>query len=654
MTFDVDGYTVTGGTLNYNNVDPDPVEDPITDTDRGIMVRTGTATIASDVVSTNGLSKSGDGTLVLSGSNKINGTLNIEGGHLVATAPGALNGVTNLFMQDDLQLADDSRIVTEVSVDLGGATLSVVELMINTPGSNSLSNGTVSVSGTALLGQGTINAVLDGAGALRKTLSYTATLNGRNTLTGPVNVQTGALVIGATGGLTNAETITINSGATFSVDGDGNAVSDTATINNSGTFELTGSDETVGAIFGAGNVALNENTLTINQDSQIKGVVSGSGDIVFQGTGFLALRNNNTMTGTLYNTGGGSIDNRGEFVGDIHNENGSLSNGSWINGTIENSGSFTNNNAVNGELINKAGGTVTNGAWIFGHVTNELGATFNEQGNSGSYGQGVTNNGTFNINGAAFGLTGGTFENNNILNNNSGNAITFFVGTGGNLVNNGTINGGTSGITLSGDAFTIGAGSTLTNVTIDVDNLTTDMDYDIQGTTDYNFTNNATATVVANANFSGGDLTNTDTLNVSGGNLEGVGQLTNAGTINLGVDGVGPRILSAESLTNTGTIDFQNGSILTVTQADTNNDGYITAVGGTISQTAGDFNNLENGEVRFTGNVGRSLLVENGVLRNAGMLAVEGGTLVVESGGGRVGEKRHNRFRHCCDFRRDW
>lgn len=633
ITFDVDGYTVTGGTLNYTNTDPDPVTDPITDTDRGIMVRTGTATIASDIVSTTGLTKAGSGTLVLSGSNSISGTLRVQGGHLVATAPDALTGISELILQDSLELADDDRTLTTVTADLGGATVNVTQFAIQGYGATAVSNGTVNFSNLAQIGNAVVDTVLTGTGNVEALVGGSATMNQINTYTGSTNIGgSNEIIVSDTGAIRSSTDIT-NAGQLQVNGAAGDGLADDAVIQNTGTFTLTGSDETVGAILGTGNVALNDNTLMLNEDSEIDGVISGSGDLVFQGDGYLALGGNNTMTGSLYNTGGGNIDNRGEFVGDIHNVDGHLANGSWIDGTIENSGSFTNNNVVNGDLINKAGGTVTNGAWIFGHVTNELGATFNEQGNSGSYGQGVTNNGTFNINGTAFGLTGGTFENNNILNNNSGGAIVFTVGTGGSLVNNGTINGGTGGITLNGDAFTIGTGSTLNNVTIDVDNLTADINYDLSGTTGYNFTNNATAAVVADADFGGGDLTNTDRLDVSGGDLTGVGELHNTGEVNIG-DGTA-RVLEASSVTNEGTINVNDGSTLRGTGNTTNNSGVVNVDGGgTLEEVTGDYNNLAGGTVNFNGTDPKTFDVQTGVITNAGDLNFNGGVTTVNSAGG--------------------
>lgn len=164
ITFDVDGYMVTGGTLNYTNTDPAPVEDPITDTDNGIMVRTGKATIASNIISTTGLSKAGDGTLVLSGSNAISGTLHVRGGHLVATAPDALTGISALILQDSLELADDDRILTAVTADLGGATVNVTQFAIQGYGETTVSNGTVNFSNLAQIGNALVDTVLTGTG----------------------------------------------------------------------------------------------------------------------------------------------------------------------------------------------------------------------------------------------------------------------------------------------------------------------------------------------------------------------------------------------------------------------------------------------------------------------------------------------------------
>ncbi|ASM74311.1 outer membrane protein IcsA autotransporter [Pseudosulfitobacter pseudonitzschiae] len=341
ITFQTDGYTITGDALTFS---------PISGT--GVTVATGTATIASDITSTTGFNKAGNGTLVLSGSNSLAGTLNVSRGNLVATNANALSDVTNFTMQSTN---------SALNVDLGGGTLSVTNLNVNSPGSSSLNNGILSVSGLAQLGYSTINAVLDGAGEFRKLLSYTTTLNGVNTLTGAVNVNQGQLVIGATGSILNTSGTTIAAGGTLNVNGaGGNAISDTGTIDNSGNFILTGSDETVGSIFGSGNINLNGNTLTTGNasDAAISGVISGTGELVKQGSGVLTLSGTNTYSGgTAINNGTVTTDNVSALgTGTVAVNGGSLNLASDLStGTLTGTGDVTNG----GHLLTVGGNNVS-------------------------------------------------------------------------------------------------------------------------------------------------------------------------------------------------------------------------------------------------------------------------------------------------------
>ncbi len=585
ITFQTGGYTVTGGALNYTN------------SGNGITTSGGTTTIASDITSTTGLQKSGDGTLVLSGANTITGQLNLARGNLTATNADVFDDVTSIFAQSSNSI---------INLDLGGASASVSNLSFNAQGSSSLSNGTVDVSNLVIVGYGNINTTLTGTARIEKQLIGTTTFNAVNTISGPLDIRAGRVRVSSTGSLGGITDIEIRAGV-LEVDGGGNnALNDAALIDNSGILRLTGSDETVGGIFGAGDVELNDNDLTFGDatDREIAGAVSGTGDFIYQGTGALTMSGDSTMTGDMVNIGGGTY----------------ILSGSTTGGVVNTDGTFDNSGAI--------GGTVSNGA---------LG-TFNALAGS-TYGGDIDNDGQFNIGASSFALNG-VFTNNGTVTNTSGATIAFAVGTGANFINNGTLDGGAgaSEILLTGDAYTIGATSQiLGNVTIDVDNLTTNADFDISGTTDYNFTNNATATVVADANFSGGDLTNTDTVNVSDGNLIGVGVLDNTGTVNIG-DGAGTaRTLEAETITNAGIINVNGGSSLIGTGNTTNNSGVVNiAGGGSLVELVGDYNNEATGEVNFNDAGPKTFDVQTGIITNEGDLNFNGGVTTVNSAGGAI------------------
>jgi fibronectin-binding autotransporter adhesin len=275
ITFATDGYQVTGGALSYANAGT------------GIAVATGTATIGSDMTSTTGLTKTGDGALTLSGSNSISGTLDLARGSLTAANAGALAGVSTLVAQS---------ASSAIHLDLGGATLSVGDVILNAPGASTIENGTVSFSTLAQIGYyDTIDVVLAGTGELRKTLPYTATLIAASTHTGVTNVTDGTLVLSGAGALASP-TVNISAPGTLRTDGGGLAPG--ATVTTAGTFTANG-DETIAALAQTGGMV--DGTGTISTTSytmsggELAGTVSSSGAKLLNGGG--------TISGTLTGAG---------------------------------------------------------------------------------------------------------------------------------------------------------------------------------------------------------------------------------------------------------------------------------------------------------------------------------------------------------------
>ena len=148
ITVETDGYLLTGGALSFNATGAS-----------GVTVETGTTTIASDITSTNGFDKDGAGTLVLSGSNSLSGTLSVSQGNLVATNPNALSGITYMIIRD-------SGALTPVSINLGGADVTVSGFILQGNGATGMSNGTVTFSSLGEFGNATIDTILAGTGGV--------------------------------------------------------------------------------------------------------------------------------------------------------------------------------------------------------------------------------------------------------------------------------------------------------------------------------------------------------------------------------------------------------------------------------------------------------------------------------------------------------
>ncbi|TIX49717.1 hypothetical protein [Alteraurantiacibacter aquimixticola] len=610
LTFQTDGYAVTGGTVNF--VSPNT----------GITVETGVANIGSDITSATGLVKSGEGELILSGDLAINGALNLADGRLTFAGGGTVTGVTQVSAQSAF---------TSIHLDMGGADLNVQGLTLSA-GSSSFNNGTFTVSTITRLGTGESDFVLAGTGELLKAFATTFTLNGQSTLSGPVNVDGGELVISATGGLNNADAITIASGATLNVDGGGNnALSDTAIIDNSGTLELTGSDETIGAIFGSGNINLNANTLTFGDgtDREISGVISGSGVLDFSGSEQLVLSGNSTMTGTIAITGGGLVELTGSTMGGVSmTTNGTFDNFGTVSGNVYLEDGEFNNGEASGFTTGSVGGAV----WLNGAF-----ATFNNNQGSSVSGAVTVDNGTLYASGGTFGavtVNGGAMT---IFDDTVASSVTMNAGdidilsgwsltttlsmAGGTTNNDGTVTGtvtvtsgtfnngdvsGTPSGTVAGDVLINGAGGIFNNyIASDVTGTVTLDDDD-------------------------GNPSTGGTLNGDGGTFGDV--VVNDGTFNVNADA------AADNVTNNGGVVAIDGGGVTLTTNFVQAGGTTTiATGGVLDDTDGTVM-VSGGVIQNEGLIDDAVNIAGGEVQNngggtiSGLISVTGGTLTASGG----------------------
>lgn len=218
---------------------------------------------ANGGATTGALTKTGPGTLGLTGTNSYTGITTISAG--------------------TLQLGDT------------GATGSL------SPSSTIVNNGTFTIARNNAVIQGThfSGAPITGTGGFTQFGAGTTTLNAANTYLGLTAINAGTLVV--TGGAAIADT-----GAVF--------------INNvaGATLQLNAS-ETIGSLIGggltSGTVALGANTLTVGDDTSTlySGAITGAAGTLFkQGTGALTLNGSQTY-GTL--TANDGTTNVNSFVG---------------------------------------------------------------------------------------------------------------------------------------------------------------------------------------------------------------------------------------------------------------------------------------------------------------------------------------------------
>ncbi|WP_157772396.1 autotransporter-associated beta strand repeat-containing protein [Lacunisphaera limnophila] len=221
----------------------------------------------------NDLTKTGAGTLVLSGANTYTGSTTLAAGTLAISNENNLGANPGSFNAAQLNL-DGGTLRTQTSAVTINDTNRGVTL--------GAAGGTFET-----LSDLTIANVVDGSGTLAKTGAGVLTLSGTNTHSGAVALNQGTLT--ASGG---------------SALGDTSAV----TIANGATLNVSGSSETVGSIAGVAGSAVNlgsgATTLTVggnNASTTFAGVVAGgaSANLLKTGSGTLTMSGANTFDGNL-------------------------------------------------------------------------------------------------------------------------------------------------------------------------------------------------------------------------------------------------------------------------------------------------------------------------------------------------------------------
>jgi len=245
MQFVTDGYTLTGAPVLLGSQD------------NRIIVGNGsidsanvTATIASDLQGQTGFTKSGYGTLSLTGTNTYSGTTTVSEGTLALRDGGSINNSSDIFL-------------TGTAFDHG-------DLLINKSEQFTLGN---SISGIG-------EVVKDGTG--------TTVFAGNNTFSGGLTVKDGTAQAGVANTAFGAGSVKIKQGATLDLAGF------EASIGNLSAFDDTGA-------IGDGNITLGAGTLTLNQTlhGDFSGTISGTGglNLSTNSTASLSLTGQNDYSG---------------------------------------------------------------------------------------------------------------------------------------------------------------------------------------------------------------------------------------------------------------------------------------------------------------------------------------------------------------------
>jgi fibronectin-binding autotransporter adhesin len=274
---------------------------------------------------------------------------------LQTTGAVQVNG-GNAWVYRSNQIADTASVTINSGIDLralstltvnnggaivySGAITGAGALVKNGPG-ELLLNGTANYTGGTTINNGTLRgttASLQGnfSGSSSGILLFDQTTSGNYT-----GNLSGAIIIGQTMNSGNILTLSgtnTHSGATFVLSGEHRAGSLTAFSPNSiyelgnnasAELHLNGHTLTIGGLRGGGATGGNVNlaggnlTITQNTSATYAGAITGTGSVIKNGTGTLALSGANTFNGTLHvNTG--RVNVNGSLTGPVELNSGIL------------------------------------------------------------------------------------------------------------------------------------------------------------------------------------------------------------------------------------------------------------------------------------------------------------------------------------------
>jgi len=462
--------------------------------------------IAGAITGPGALTKAGDGTLTLTGSNSYGGGTTIAAGTLqlgnggtsgailgdvvnngnltfnrtdVVTFPGLISGTGSVT-----QRGSGTTILTADNSYSGGTTIERGTLQLGNGGTSGAITGDVVNKGSLVFNRSdalTFGGLVSGTGSLTQAGTGTTILTADNSYSGGTTIERGTLQLGdggtsgsILGDVVNNGNLAFNRSDAVTFPG---IISGTGSVTQrgSGTAILTGTNSysggttiergslqlgdggTSGSILGD---VVNNGNLTFNRSDVVTfpGLISGTGSLTQAGSGTAVLTANNSYSGgttiaagTLQLGNGGTS---GAILGDVVNNGNLTFNRSDVvtfGGLISGTGSVTQRGS--GTTILTADNSYSGGTTI-ANGTLQLG----NGGTSGSILGDVVNHGSLVFNRSDALTFGGLFSGTGSL-TQAGTGTTILTAdnsySGGTRIVNGTLqlgDGGTSGSILGGVA----------------------------------------------------------------------------------------------------------------------------------------------------------------------------------------------------------
>jgi len=611
--------------------------------------------LADQSTNKSSLTKSGTGQWNLNTAETFTGTTTVSGGTLQLN--NTLASLINTINGGNLAVSNNNQLASTAAVTVSGGTLAM-STFNNTLGGLTLSGGivsgsgilTVNSAGTFAIQSGTDSAVLAGTGALNKTTSGTATLNGVNSYSGITTISAGTLSVA---NLTNGGS---NSGVGSS------SAAATNLVLNGGTLQFTGATDmttnrdfslgTSGGAFdssGTGNLTLgNTSSVTISGTGTRTLTLTGSnaGTNIFDP----AVADQSTNKTSLTKSGAGQwiLNDAETYTGTTTVSGGTLQLNNTLASLIYTISGGTLAVSANNQLASTAAVTVSGGTLAMGTLNNTLGSLTLSSGRITGTGT-LTSSGTFALQGgtdsailagtgALSKTTAGTVTLNAANTYSGGTTIsagTLQLSGSGNLgassnaltLSGGTLDlGGSTGISVG--TFTLSGGTlsdgTLIGTSYAFQSGTESANAILAGASALTKTTTGLLTLAGANTYSGGTNINAGTINFSSINNFGTGGISlSGGTLQFG-SGVTADI-SALAITigsGGGTIDTNGNNVSLANSIGNNGSGSLTKAGNGILalDAAGT----------YTG--GTTISAGTLLLGNAGALGSTSSTLTISGG----------------------